>query len=529
MAASCVAAQSPAPAHTTCPIQQAAPPATDASRALRARDYPQAEALFRAQAKEAKDEASFADNTAGVVHALLSQNKAREAVDTATDALKLHPKNAVLLDAQGEAYFRRGETDRAAIAWNAAAQADLCNPQVHYDMARFFQLNAEYASAARQLAVAHQLSPNNSLINRARASTTRTETTEDRIARLTDAMERSEASPDTRASLQRTIDVLKAQSRGSCGIVNPQASAEIPIVSIANGPTDMYAAGLEVTLNGKKRRLELDTGASGLLLSRSVAQAAGLISEAESQGGGIGDQGLRKELLAHVDDIKIGGLEFHNCLVRILDKKNALDVDGLIGADVFSSYLVTLDIPGRMVKLAPLPKRPDEDAASTASLDTSGADVEAESTPRNRYIPPEWTKENWTKVFRSGHMLIFPTNINNGPTRLFLMDTGASNEGLVSIEAAKEVTGVDSGDHIIKGVSGAVNNVKNADDITIAFGGIREQLHNVPAIDLSSFTRGAGTEISGFIGFFTLRELVIDYRDSLVRIVYDPKHGFHRH
>jgi len=398
-------------------------------------------------------------------------------------------------------------------------------------MARFYHLNAEYLSEQKQLGAAHQLAPNNGQINRARASTTQKETTEDRIARLSDMVERSEVSPDTRASLQRTIDVLKAQSRGSCEIVNAQPTAEIPIVPIANGPFDMYAAGLEVTLNGKKRRFELDTGASGLLLSRSVAQAAGLVSEAESQGGGVGDQGPRKELLAHVDDIKIGSLEFHNCLVRIIDKKNVLDVDGLIGADVFSSYLVTLDIPGRVVRLAPLPKRPDETASSTASLDTSGADVQAESTPRNRYVPPEWEKESWTKVFRSGHLLIFPTNINNGPTRLFVMDTGASNEGLVSIEAAKEVTGVGSGNYGIRGISGEVADVRNANDITIAFGGVREQLHDVPAIDLSSFTRGAGTEISGFIGFFTLRELVIiiDYRDSLVRIIYDPKHGYHRH
>jgi len=508
-----------------------APPATDASRALSKRDFTQAEALFRAQAKDAKDEAAFANATTGVVHALLGENKAREAVDVATEALKQHPGNAVLLNAQGEAYFRRGEMGQAAMAWNAAVHADGCNPQVHYNMARYFHLNAEYLSEQKQLATAHQLAPRNSLINRARAVTNNKETTEDRIDRLTDMVERSEVSPDTRASMQRTIDVLKAQSRGSCEIVNPQPTADIPIVSIANGPTDMYAAGLEVSLNGKKRRFELDTGASGLLLSRNVAQAAGLISEAESQGGGIGDQGLRKELLAHVDDIKIGPLEFHNCLVRIVDKKNVLEVDGLIGADVFSSYLVTLDIPGRMVRLAPLPKRPDDDATTTASLDTSGADVEAEATPRNRYIPPEWTKENWTKVFRSGHLLIFPTNINNGPTRLFVMDTGASNEGLASIEAAKEVTGVDTGDHIIRGVSGTVNDVKNADNIKITFGGIGEQLHDVPAIDLSSFTRGAGTEISGFIGFFTLRELVItiDYRDSLVKIVYDPKHGFHRH
>jgi hypothetical protein len=162
-------------------------------------------------------------------------------------------------------------------------------------------------------------------------------------------------------------------------------------------------------------------------------------------------------------------------------------------------------------------------------LDTAGADTESQATPQNRYVAPEMA--DWTRVFRSGHLLIFPTQLNNGPVRLFAMDTGASNEGLVSIAAAKEVTGVGSSDYIIHGVSGTVNDVRSADALTITFGGVREHLQNVPAVDLSAMGRDAGVEISGLIGFFTLRELVltIDYRDSLVHVVYDPNHGYHRH
>jgi hypothetical protein len=222
-------------------------------------------------------------------------------------------------------------------------------------------------------------------------------------------------------------------------------------------------------------------------------------------------------------------MEFHNCLVSISTKADVAGVDGLVGPDIFSSYVVTLDNPSRMLKLDPLPARPDEVAGVAASLDTSGADVEVAEKPRNRYIAPEMA--TWTKIFRSGHLLIFPTNINSGPTRLFVMDTGAEHDGLISIEAAKEVTGVGSSDYGIVGVSGEVNDVKSADNLTIVFGGMRERLRDVPAIDMSNFTRGAGTEISGFIGFNTLAELIIsiDYRDSLVHIAYDPKHGFHRH
>jgi hypothetical protein len=50
------------------------------------------------------------------------------------------------------------------------------------------------------------------------------------------------------------------------------------------------------------------------------------------------------------------------------------------------------------------------------------------------------------------------------------------------------------------------------------------------AIDTSDISKRAGVEIAGFIGFPTLRELVItiDYRDNLVHVVYDPKRGSQR-
>jgi hypothetical protein len=49
--------------------------------------------------------------------------------------------------------------------------------------------------------------------------------------------------------------------------------------------------------------------------------------------------------------------------------------------------------------------------------------------------------------------------------------------------------------------------------------------------DNTMLARTTGVEISGLIGFPTLRELIIsiDYRDNLVHVVYDPKHGFHTH
>jgi hypothetical protein len=51
------------------------------------------------------------------------------------------------------------------------------------------------------------------------------------------------------------------------------------------------------------------------------------------------------------------------------------------------------------------------------------------------------------------------------------------------------------------------------------------------SFDSALLSSDMGAELSGVIGFPTLRELVvsIDYRDNLVHVVYDPASGVHAH
>jgi hypothetical protein len=299
--------------------------------------------------------------------------------------------------------------------------------------------------------------------------------------------------------------------------------------AIAKSGEPMHATGLEVDLNGHKSVLKLDTGASGLLISQEAAQRAGLIAEAEIKTGGIGDEGPADTYVTHVDDIKIGKMEFRNCMVRVLERPDALEEDGLIGTDVFRRYLVTLDMPGLEVRLAALPKVPEEMAEGEIALNTTGEGVgsTAQRGVRDRYIAPEM--KDWTKIYRMEHELIFPTRIGSGPTKLFIMDSGASR-GLISQEAAREITGVSNGRTQVRGINGNVTTVYRTADVTIQFAGVRQANQVMSAIDTSDISKRAGVEITGFIGFATLRELVImiDYRDNLVHVVYDPKHGSQR-
>ena len=301
--------------------------------------------------------------------------------------------------------------------------------------------------------------------------------------------------------------------------------AKLKMVDMENGPTDVFGVGLDVQLNGKRKRLQIDTGASGLLLNRGSALSAGLVPEAVVSTGGIGDEGSRSGYLTHVDSLRIGDMEFHNCMVRVVEKRGSLDIDGLIGTDVFENYLVTLDTPGREIRLAPLPQRPNE-AAKAIGLATAG-DETANDAPLDRYISPEM--KDWTSLYRGGHLLIFPTSIGNAPEKLFVMDTGASTS-LISPAAAREVTHVGNNDLVeIKGLSGKVKKVSAADAVTIRFARVQQNLLGMTAIDTTGISDGLGMELAGFIGFPTLRELVItiDYRDDLAKVIYDPNHGQH--
>jgi hypothetical protein len=69
--------------------------------------------------------------------------------------------------------------------------------------------------------------------------------------------------------LKRAIKGIETRKKGSCELVTPVAEAKLRIVPMPEGvpPGGVHAAGLDVEFNGKRRRLEIDTGASGLLLS----------------------------------------------------------------------------------------------------------------------------------------------------------------------------------------------------------------------------------------------------------------------
>jgi predicted aspartyl protease len=541
----------------SCSVAVAHPP-SEAESAFLKSDFDKAVALYRDQVKQHPDDVLAAS---GLVDALLRQQKVAEASDVVKRSIESQPKSSVLLAAKAEVLYRQGTPWLAAEVVEAAAKDDPCNARLRLMRAKICRLNSLYATELSQVRVAHQLDPYDPAIRRAWLNTL---PTKERIAELEAYLAAPHGDdPEDLRHWKTYLETLKkrqAEPRKSCRLVSDTKSTEIPFAMLMRDATHVRAFGLEVKLNERKSRLEIDTGAGGILVSRSVAEHAGLKPFVDSEVGGIGSQGEKKAYLAYADSIKIGSLEFHDCIVDVVDSRNVVgESDGLIGMDVLSSFLVTLDYPMRKLVLGPLPPRPTETgAAPSPTLQTAGEkpedDEEAQEAgtknsataaspndlpakaavksiargPYDRYVAPEM--KDYIKIMRIGHQLLMPTNINNpaSPPKLFIMDTGAFST-VISPEAAREVTKLQGDARAnIQGLNGKVEKVYTAQDLTFYFAGFAQPGREVYSFDTSKISKNLGIEVSGLLGATTLSQLTIhiDYRDGLVKFDYDRYRGY---
>ena len=339
--------------------------------------------------------------------------------------------------------------------------------------------------------------------------------------------------------LQQYLASLKRNAAApahACKVVSNVAQTDTKLFPIARSGTALGAIGLRVKINKQDVRLALDTGAAGVLLGRTTAEKLGLKRLGFQPIIGMGDSGQQGGYTALVDRIRIGELEFQDCVVKVTEAATPVTgQDGLIGADVFSSYLIDIDIPSAKLRLSPLPKPPNQ-VAEPAALNTAsqeepdtGTDeapskLTAADLPKDAYVAPEMA--SWSKAYRFRSLLMVPTLVDGAGPLLFLLDTG-SFSNVLSPRTARQVTELrsDPSTHI-KGLSGGVSQVYRADHATLQFGRYEQQNQDVVTFDLAGISNHAGTEVSGILGFAMLRilQVKIDYRDGLVDFLYDPHH-----
>ena len=518
-----------------------------ADQLYRAGKFAEAEASYQAILKT---DSKLVPAQVGSVRAMLRQQKIDEAMDEVNKALAQQPNEAPLLAAKGDVLFRRGEMTDAEGSYLAAKKLDPKAVRAYLGLARLYRSYSLYRKAYDQLQTAHEIASDDIEVQRAWLNML---PRKERLAAMEaylggphpDDEEETKWMTEYLAFLKATAD----KPVHACRLVSKVEQTETKLETMY-GPDihRMRGIGLSVRLNDRNVHLLLDTGAGGIMVNHRLAEKAGLTRIAALHFGGIGDKGLQSGYTAVADHIRIGELEFQDCVVSVSDKGSVADEDGLIGADVLGAYLIDIDLPGMRLKLSPLPKRP-EDIVAQKSLNSEGeeqanAEQKEESAtepttqepktppptakparrlPKDRFIAPEMA--DWTKVFRFGHSILVPTSVNDSKAMLFGLDTGAFSN-LLSVRAGRLVAKVNSEDRVqIHGLNGSVDKVYSSENATLRFGHFQQSNLGIITLDLSSVSRHTGTEVSGFLGFAMLRQLEVelDYRDGLVDFKYDPK------
>jgi TonB family protein len=452
-----------------------------------------------------------AEAYAGLARVYLKQKKVQQAHDTILKGLAV-ADSARIHVALGEVLFREGKIPEAEREWLNVVSAGQADARVHLGLARVSAAATQYRQAKKEIDEAHRLDPDD---------------------------------PDIQFYWIRSqgLGAELSDSRHDCRLATDLVPTETDLLLLGGDrPNQIRGYGLPVVVNGQTSKLLLDTGAHGITIDRKVAQKAGLTRLSDTTLGGFGDQGKSNGYVAIASSIKVGALEFQDCLVVVVDKRSVLGEDGFIGADVFQEFLIDLDFPTKKLRLGKLPKRLGEDSAlgsqrrDARELDSSESnplskksDTNAVSITRDTGVPPytSVTKRvspaefsfSLTPVFRFGHMLLIPTEVGDTPaTRLFLIDTG-SLRNMFSVNVVREITKVQGNPRMaVRGLGGSVNKVYGAEKTALYFDHVQQYAENQIALDLGSISEDIGTEVSGVLGVFDFRTLdvTIDYRDGLV-------------
>jgi hypothetical protein len=534
-AALCVPAQSLFAVN--CPVVKHGPP-SDADKAMLAADYDKAAGLYKAALAKTPGDT---DATVGLVHALLRQQLVPEADDAVKEALAAAPKSAAFVTLRGEVEFRQGQPWVVEPTVIESYKLDPCNPRTRLLYARVLEATSRYATAVQQIVLAHQFDPDDPEIRRMWIETLPLPM---RIKEL-DAYLAAPSGDDkeTIAQLHAELDRLKQRAdepEKTCHIASSSSTGEIPFIRLAGWAGHPRAYGLEIPMNGNATRLQIDTRGAGISIYRSAADRVGLKRLGTPAAGEKGSH------TAYADSIRVGGLEFKDCAVNVIDSASPFDDgDGSIGMDIFSDFMITLDIPMRKLILGPLPARPAEPVAPTPRLHTIPSDLDdleavtesakpaagaaaapAPTGPFDRFIAPEM--KDYTQFYHVGHDLILPTVLNGDKIKLFIADTATDVAANISASAALDVAKVHE-DKTMEhpGAGGKTEKVFVADEITFNFAHVSQKIANVSSTNTSAASKGDGMEVSGSLGMnmLILLTLHIDYRDGLLKADYVPGRG----
>ncbi len=470
----------------------AEPPGTPASPAGRSEMRRRADELL-SRGKAAEAAAAYADlitgdaadgaSEAGRVRALIALDRWKDAIAEARRYASANPGSPEVRTALGEALYRGGQIDEADSVLAPLASAEPAQARALLTLALIRVARGKEDEAAPLFDKAVASAPDDRHVLFCAAGEARTRA--DAIALLTRYLAVSEGDdPDRIDGAKRTIPLYRTLGERPVWVpVETPEHLEIPLASLpgAEGRASGYV--LDATFeSGKRVRLLLDSGSTGLFLVDRVAKKGGVTPLAEGAffaGGGEERHASQRGLLP---SISFGDLRFRDALVTTTTQEIEPTgrYNGVLGLSVFQGYRATLDlVRGRLV------------------LDSSAAEPVG---------MPYWTV--------AGQMLV-EAEASADQRGLFVFDTGAARSHLAT-SFAESLPGAGVGGPAgVRAYGGEIQGARTVKGIRLKF----EETEIPPTStltisDLTRRSRVGGVEISGHVGLDLLdgARILVDTR-----------------
>ena len=447
--------------------------------------YPQAEQLYAKALSQRPQDATLA---ARLIESLLHEDKWTQAEEQLSAAVSANPNSAAVLTAQAEVQLREGEPWQAMKSLDAAATADPCFARVHLVRSQIFRLDSMYASERVELQKAYDIDVTDPDILMAWSHIMPAAQEIQGSTQSLGTMKDLDA--ETRARVDNTIHSLMPllyENSQTCKVVPAVSSATLPLLPSRSDGKHIDGFRIEVNFPKGAAKLELDTAASGLFISKALADQNGFVRAVDAPMGTV-----------QADTVQIGPLEFHDCMVGISETPFSGNADGFIGTDILSSYLITIDPREQKLKLDLLPP-------------------ESNILPGDRARSAELA--GFEPVYHRRQYLLVPVTIDNKTQKLFALDTGMRITAMNS-ETAHSVSGIKVNfTNPIKTKSGDTAQLYR-DNFDFQFAGMSlDRQAGILAFEPTVIDHNTSLDVGGMLGFDMLGRMTmhLDYRDGLVK------------
>jgi predicted aspartyl protease len=432
-----------------------------------------------------KDAAGQAPGTDSLADLLI-----RDEIQKVESRLATAPRTAETVAFQGEVEYRKGHFEQADRLYRSALQMNDKTARAHFGLGKLAMARMKVADAIRLFTRAIELDSREPLYRFYIADVLSLDRKpKEAEQHLREYLKLNPADKDRVPMAKAALDVSTAFAGVEMGQV--EAPAQPAPIKVQQMPLLPFLFA-EVSINGQGPfRFLVDTGATQTVVSEKVVTRLGLRKIATNIMFGVGGEGKVDSPIFRADSIKLGDVTVKNVPLGTMNNPLLdLIMDGILGPSLLSDFVVTIDYPRSQIELS-------------------------KTAPTTGTVIPVWCFSG---------LLMVPVDVNAKFKGNFLIDSGADST-LLSHALANEL-GVNKNtpgatlDLPIGGIGGLDDGVLVVPSVNLKTPFATKQFDRLMAIDLHGMSGLIQTELSGVIGYDTLKDyrVTIDYEKAEIRL-----------